>query len=254
MIHLSDLTPAAEEGWWLLFELAEEDAENWVLVGGQMVHLLAVELGVSELARPTDDVDVIVNVRARQGATEWMAQALIERGFTLDGESPEGIGHRFTRSASGGVGKTVFDVLAPDGIGERTNVATVPPARTVSVPGGTQAFRRSELVEVEAVGVLSGESKSGLVRRPNLLGALVGKAAATGIANRENPDRDFQDAALLLAAMPDPKASAAECSRKDRERLGRLRPLYDEDHVGWASLDREHYLRGEASLRFLLDE
>ncbi|HEX8094788.1 hypothetical protein [Jatrophihabitans sp.] len=34
---LDRLTPAAEDGWHLLFDLAEIDTRSWMLVGGQMV-------------------------------------------------------------------------------------------------------------------------------------------------------------------------------------------------------------------------
>jgi hypothetical protein len=40
MIELTDLRPAESETWGLLFDLAEDDAEAWVLIGGQMVLLL----------------------------------------------------------------------------------------------------------------------------------------------------------------------------------------------------------------------
>jgi hypothetical protein len=101
---------------------------------------------------------------------------------------------------------------------------------------------------------MTGESeRSGVVRRPNLLGALVGKAAATKIVGRENPERDWQDAALLLAIIADPMAAADECDKKDRERLGFLNPLRDRGHGGWANLGEEDFRRGTAALAFLID-
>lgn len=151
-IELQRLTPAAEQGWAVLFELAEEDDESWVLVGGQMVHLLAVEHGAAERARATEDIDVVVNVRQRRGGTEWLARWLTDRGFNLEGTSPDGVGHRDVRDADPGPGRVLFDVLAPEGLGQRTNVFTDRPARTVQVPGATQAINRSELVDVSVTG------------------------------------------------------------------------------------------------------
>jgi hypothetical protein len=144
-----------------------------------------------------------------------------------------------------------FDVLAPEGLGERTNTFTSPPARTVQVPGSVQAIQRSDVVTVTVTG-MAGTERAGEVRRPSLFGALVAKAVATTIAVRTNPQRDWQDAALLLAAVPDPFAVAAECNRKDRERLRLLTPLEDRDHAGWATLDDEDYRRGTSTLDFLI--
>jgi hypothetical protein len=43
MTELTGLTPAAEQGWQVLFEVAEEAGDHCLLVGGQMMFLLAVE-------------------------------------------------------------------------------------------------------------------------------------------------------------------------------------------------------------------
>lgn len=251
MIRLDHLPPAAEEGWWTLFELAEIRTDSWILVGGQMVALLAAEHSISEKVRPTVDVDVVVDVRTQPAGTEWLAGWLLDRGFALAGTDPDGIGHRFVRPAATGPGTVTFDVLAPEGLGERTSTFTSRPARTVQVPGSVQAIQRSDVVTVAVTG-MAGTERAGAVRRPNLFGAIVAKAVATSIAGRQNPERDWQDAALLLAAVPDPFAVAAECTRKDRERLRLLTPLADRDHAGWATLDDEDHRRGTSTLDFLI--
>lgn len=253
MTTLRHLTPAAEQGWGTLFELAQTEADSWLLIGGQMMYLLAAESGV-ELPRPTEDVDVVADVRTRPNGTEWLADWLVQRAFALEGISADGIGHRFVRPAEPGPGRVVFDVLAPEGLGERTRVFTRRPARTVQAPGSQQALARSELVQVTVSGVLGGRERAGIVRRPNLLGALVIKAAATTIPVRQNPTRDWQDAALLLTLLPDPVTASSQCDRKDRERLRLLTPLRDRQHPGWALLDGSSYRTGTTALDFLLDE
>jgi hypothetical protein len=253
VIRLDYLTPGAEEGWWTLFELADVDLTSWMLIGGQMMHVLAAEHGVSERVRPTDDVDIVVNVRVKPGGTEWLARWLQERAFDLEGMNTNEIGHRFVRDAVGGPGRTIVDVLAPEGLRAQTNTYTVRPLRTVEAPGTTQAFQRSEVVEVTVSGMTGRDERSGLIRRPNLLGALIAKAAATRIPVRENQERDWQDAALLLATMPDPIGAAEACTRKDRQRLRWLRPLESRDHRGWANLDSEGHRRGLTALDFLLE-
>jgi hypothetical protein len=95
VIRLDHLPPAAEEGWWTLFELAEVRTDSWILIGGQMVALLAAEHSISEKVRPTVDVDVVVDVRIQPTGTEWLAGWLLDRGFALAGTDPDGIGHRF---------------------------------------------------------------------------------------------------------------------------------------------------------------
>lgn len=252
MIRLDRLPAPVEEGWWTLFDLGEEDTENWLLIGGQMMHVLAAEHGVSGLVRPTDDVDIVMNVRAKPGGTEWLAKWLQDRGFELEGVSPAEVGHRFIRDAEGGAGRTIIDVLAPEGLGRRTTTYTVRPARTVEAPGTVQAFRRSHVVEVTVTGMTGSHERSGVVRRPGLLGALIAKAAASEIAVRQNPERDWQDAALLLATIPDPIGAADECDKKDRQRLRKLDPLTSRDHRGWDNLDDEAYRRGTSTLAFLL--
>lgn len=254
MIRLDRLTPAAEEGWWILFELADVDIESWTLIGGQMMHVLAAEHEVSETVRPTDDVDIVMDVRVKPGGTEWLAKWLQARHFVLEGVNTNGVGHRFVRDAAGGPGRTIVDVLAPEGLGERTNTYTVRPARTVQAPGTSQAFRRSEVVQVTVSGTTGRGERSGVVRRPDLLGALIAKASATAIPIRDNRERDWQDAALLLATIPDPISTAEACDGKDRQRLRRLTPLESRDHPGWANLDDEALRRGSATLAFLLDK
>lgn len=253
MIRLAHLTPAAEEGWWLLFELTEADSEGCLLIGGQMMQLLAAEHGVSGLVRPTDDVDVVVDVRLRPGGTEWLAGWLQDRGFALEGVSAEGVGHRFARKAEGGPGTTIVDVLAPERVGARAGLFTVRPAHTVQAPGARQAFERSELVEVAVAGMLERGERIGRVRRPKLLGALILKAAATSLPNRDNPERDWQDAALLLSAIPDPAALRDACSAADRRRLRNLLSLRDREHPGWATLDDDAHRRGVAALEIIME-
>jgi hypothetical protein len=196
---------------------------------------------------------VVVNVRALPGGTQWLSAWLTKRDFEQETPSADGISHRFSRPANPGPGRVVFDVLAPEGLGQRASLLTVPPGRTVEAPGTTQAFRRSELADVAVSGLLDRGRRNGRVRRPNLLGALVAKAAAaTEIRVRQNPERDWQDAALLLTLIPDPLTVAEELTAKDRRRLARLRPLLEREHIGWATLTAEDHRLGAATLSFLV--
>lgn len=251
-VELRRLTPAAEEGWATLFALADETTESWVLVGGQMMYVLAVELG-AERVRPTEDIDVVVNVRVRPNGTAWLSRWLETRGFVLEGVNANHIGHRFIRATKAGRATVIFDVLAPSGIGPRARLTTVAPARTVQAPGSLQAFDRSRLVEVLISDSDDRNESKGVVRCPDLLGALVAKAAATTIAARDNPDRDWQDVALLLSVVDDPLGTSERLNRRDRQYLCRLRPLLDAAHNGWENLSPEARRRGTTSLSYLID-
>jgi hypothetical protein len=59
--------------------------------------------------RASRDADILVNVRVVSNGTERVSATLLSRGFSLDGVSPEGLGHRFVN------GQVRFDILGPDG-------------------------------------------------------------------------------------------------------------------------------------------
>jgi hypothetical protein len=145
------------------------------------------------------------------------------------------------------LGRVVFDVLAPDNVGERADRTTTPPARTLSVPGG-----RTALDDTEAVPVMLGE-RSGTVPRPGLLAAILVKASATTIPVRSNPERDWADIAFLLTLVPDPIGMANALTSGRLRRLRVVEPLLDDRHPAWWPL-RDRAELGQATLRFLLDK
>jgi hypothetical protein len=249
MTVLSLLPPTQYQAWQLLFELERTVSVPWALIGGQLVALLAAEHGTA-LPRTTQDADVLVDVRAAPGGIEVVCAFLAGRGLELEGISPEGVGHRFSRAADPGPGHVSVDVLAPDGLSERTSTVTVPPARTVAVPSGSALLAACETVEVTITDMAGGQ-ESGRVRRPRVLAALVGKAAATTIAGRVDPMRDLQDAALLLSLLDVADPALAGLSRSQRAYLRRLGPLRDREHLAWRLLDREQTRIGLAALRLL---
>ncbi len=232
-VELRRLTAAAEEGWSTLFDLAGIDLQSWVLVGGQMMLVLAIEYG-AERIRPTDDVDIVVNLRIRPDGTEWLSAWLEEHGFRLEGVSPEQIGHRFVRRTAAGLGNVAFDVLAPAGVGRRARLTTVPPARTVEAPATLEAFERSRVVDVLISDVADTREHLGRVRCPDLLGALVAKAAATaipvtcqpgtGLAGRgpapQHPSRPGDNVARLQPTRPPASRPASTTTRRPPPSLG----------------------------------
>jgi len=224
--------------WATLVELTELRPGEWTLIGGQMVFLHAMEHGV-EPPRVSTDLDVLVNARVITGGVREFVEAIERTGFALLGASPEGLAHRYQR---GGVS---VDVLAPEGLGPRTDLSTTPPGRTLPVPGGTQALNRTEMVPV-----VFGDHQ-GLVPRPSLLGAIVVKAVAVDVD--DVPDAQRQDLALLLSLVDDPIELAEKLTKKDRQRLRSRSEMLDADQRAWASLSDEAADRGRAVLRLLHD-
>lgn len=192
------------------------------MIGAHMVALHGWEAG-REPIRPSEDADVLVDVRAVTGGTERLSQTLVRAGFELDGVTPQGIGHRFRH------GPVRFDVLAPDGLGPRTSIRTIGRARTVEVPGGTQALRRSVRVDVRS------RSKRGTVHRPDLLGALLVKVRA--IAVDDSPEAQRQDVAFLLSLVKDPEPLIREMTGRERTWLRRHRYFAGPDSPCWTGID-----------------
>lgn len=198
--------------WPLLFELAEDVPHGWAVVGAQMVIIHAAAHGVTRPLR-TGDVDVLVDLQSMR--PQQIATWLQDRGFMLVSINTDGVGHEFRRR------HLTIDVLATDHAGPRTDKTTVPPARTVEVPGGRRAASRltSATINVGA--------KTGRLPLPDWIGALVLKArAAVELDARE---KHLRDLALLLALPVDVLTFASELSRRERNQLQRAIDLISDE-------------------------
>jgi hypothetical protein len=236
MIELPDFAGHADALWSALLDLGETVSAEWVLVGGQMVLLHAIEHGAA-WPRVSMDLDVIVNARVATSVRGFVSE-IEALGFVLDGMSPELLAHRYRR------GDASIDVLAPEGLGERTDLTTTPPGHTLQVPGGTQALQRAERI------AYSYKGRTGLIPRPSLLGAIVGKACAVDVDDVPmNQEIDF---ALLLSLVPDPFVLKAQLTAKDRQRLSARRPMVDPGHRTWASFTPGEGTAARTALRILL--
>jgi len=225
--------------WETLLELGDLRPQEWTLIGGQMVFIHAIEGGV-EPVRVSSDLDVLVNARIVTGGVSEFVRAIQNLGFTLAGSSPEGLAHRYRR------GRVSLDVLAPEGLGPRTDITTTRPGRTLQVPGGTQAIARTELLPIAA-----GDSE-GLVPRPSLLGAIIIKAAAVDADDLPHAQRN--DLALLLSLLEQPTAIREQLTPKDRMRLRRRSEMLNPEHRAWSPLPRSQADRGRAALRLVVND
>jgi hypothetical protein len=194
MIELPAMTSAQEQAWQALIRVsAHMGHQGWCLVGGQMVHLHCYERGAMP-NRPTDDGDAALDVRGRPQVLFEFTTALKELGFRAAGESMEGHQHRWV------LGAASIDVLIPRGVGPRARGRRgVSGGTTLEAPGMQQALDRAEPVDVSVGGV------TGAIPRPNLLGALVVKAAAYTVTKDRDRLRHVLDFAVLstLAARRD---------------------------------------------------
>jgi hypothetical protein len=212
VVEVPDLGADFLEMWRELMLLRENASVPWTLIGAHMVALHGWAKGRAA-PRSSRDADVLVNARMVSDGTEKISQDLRKRGFELDGVSPEGIGHRFSR------GEVRIDVLGPDGVGARTKLFTVSGARTVAVPGGTQALKRSHMIAIRA------GSSDGEIPVPDLLGALLVKLRAIEIDDQ--PAAQRLDAAFLLSLIEDPDPFEAQLTGTERQWLRRHQEFGD---------------------------
>ncbi len=218
LIRIRPTTDADAALWHLTREIAEIlHSLPWVLVGGQMVAILEAEHGAA-IGFSTGDVDALVDVRAMTDVTLEATRRLLDAGFEPDRGGARG--YRFVREGA------VVDVLAPDNVGPRAELRTVPPDTTVQIGGGTQALARARVVVVD-----SGDGRFP-IRIPTLAGAIAIKTRAAAAAHDDRAKHE-RDLARLLALVPDVVSLRAELTVRERGSLRTQRALLDTGYAAW---------------------
>ena len=159
--------PFARENWHALIDMAPHLGDGWALIGGQMALLYRLGTLAPGPLRETTDVDLIVDIRADPSGLDRIHRVLTAHGFEQLVGVETGLGHRYKHMATEGM----FDVLAPEGLGDRTRLE-LGAARTLSASGGSRALARSEDVQIDF------EGRSAIIRIPDIVGATVIKGAA----------------------------------------------------------------------------
>lgn len=241
VVHIDPPTAEAKRLWASALELAHDFGvdERWVLVGGLMVQLYAIER--NRTSRLTADVDFLGDSRRRPAMTVRMAKVVKERGgeMAMPPVSNENLGYRFEVEGS------IVEILGSEGV--RRDPKTLGRYTTFQVPGGTQALVRSEVVEVSLGG---GEPVP--IRRPNLLGAILIKARVVK-KQRDKFESDRQDLILLLSFVEDPRALAGELRGKERRWLREVEGLLAWEDGGLADLFiAEDLAAAESAYRLLI--
>jgi hypothetical protein len=220
--------------WSSVGDLAELLPSEWVLVGGLMVQLHAMEAGLADV-RVTQDVDVLGQARPR-GALDAIHEALDRAGFESGFPDVDGYAHRYTRDG------LIVDVLAPDRVKPPPTVGAGRLA--VGIPGGSQALARQEEVAVTIAG------RQFVVRRPTLLGAILIKSRSLMV--HHDPESQREDLLLLLSLVEDPRALAAELRRSERGWLRKAAPRLEFERP--ALVDADVRRRARLTLRLLIGE
>jgi hypothetical protein len=226
IVRLPPLLGRQDESWRALVEIATQLGRHWLLVGGQMVFLHEVERQASE-TRPTDDVDVVVDLRVRPGGLTHVHHVLIRSGFEQSMPSKDGIAHRYRRAGA------TIDVLAPDDLGRRAPL-TLGIGRTIRAPGASQALARSSTIRVALP-----DGAVAPVRRPTLVGALLGKVAATTQVGWQSPaDRakHLRDVDSLARLLGPADRHEADLTHRERAALERTALLPDLSPLGQRAL------------------
>ncbi|HEY5834382.1 hypothetical protein [Streptomyces sp.] len=228
--------------WGVLLDIADRMPDVWTLIGGQMVLLHGLEHGRTPPGA-SQDLDVLADVISHQQSLLLLVDVLKDLGFQPAGITPEGKVYRYTRIDADGT--LTVDVLAPDKLGNRADLTTSPPGVTLEVPAGRQALHRTTSVSVQLDG------RPGAIRRPSLLGAIVGKAAALGIPTAPKA-KHYRDLAFLLSLPVNPLSLRSELSKSDRKKLALAKELSDPNHRAWRELrDPDAEADGQAVYRIL---
>ena len=211
---------AEERLWRVTHEIADLLAGlPWVLIGGQMVALLEREHG-GRTGRATRDVDALMDVRALTGATQEAARRLKSVGFTAK-LTNDGLSYRFVR------GDDVVDVLAPENLGPRADLTTLPPGTTLETVGGTQALHRRREVSIDVLGDVF------KLPVPTLAGALVIKARAASSSSLAKHRRDLARLVVLVSNIDEMRA---ELTAKERGYLRAHQALGDPTNEAWRGI------------------
>ncbi|MGY1697722.1 hypothetical protein ACI780_22730 [Geodermatophilus sp. SYSU D00814] len=224
-VVLPPLTGALDRLWDLVLDLAGRlDPSGWVLVGGQMVMLHGLAAARTP-TRASQDVDLLADLLTDPAGLSRCVQAVRQLDLEPQPDS-SGKVYRFRRGTDG----AVVDVLAPDHSLPRWSLRTAAGGETIRIEGGHQALERAVRLTV-----VKG-ARSAVVPVPDVLGALVLKAAAWTADNRDR-GRHSGDAAFLTSLVSDPLAERARFVGSDRKRLRRLDAvLGDPDAAEWRAL------------------
>jgi hypothetical protein len=227
--------------WSTVFDvIGATDINEWVLVGGLMVQLHARRAEIPP-PRATKDVDLVVDVATNSASVVVIATAL--RGLGFEPVVPDARNapiYRFQRRTE------QVDVMVADHLPTRIQPRyLMRPA--FAVAAGEQSLRRRDTF------VVASTSRTVTLGAPDVLGALIGKGAASVVDSRD-PGRHLDDAAVLLASIPSVgDLDLTDLSSNDKKRLRVVASaLTPATAASWLPLDVSSRTRGRRNLAALL--
>jgi hypothetical protein len=203
-----------------------------------MVQAHALLSGITP-PRTTTDVDLLLDVLSHRTSAHTVVTALRQIGFIAQEPGwPESPFHRLRRDGD------VVDVLVSDHLPKHV-MPRIIRRPVMAIDGGSQALARTMPISIDAPnGWIT-------VEIPDLLGALVLKAAAAMTDNRAK-DRHLHDAALLAALLTDHSHERTRLHGSDQHRLTALaQMLSDPYHPAWIVLPNNLVQAGQDTLRIL---
>ncbi|MDR0501549.1 MAG: hypothetical protein LBG97_09990 [Coriobacteriales bacterium] len=230
---------AQTQPWNTLLELTDVlQPDSWILVGGLMVQAHAL-LERREV-RVTKDIDILIDVLANTSNISHVLNSLESLGFSK--QEPGLRGSAFHRLIKG---EQVVDTLIADHLpSQKRAKAKVDVWPMMEVPGGAQAISRRMLLSI---------GNTNRIYMPNLLGAMILKAAAYQVDRRER-ERHLDDIALLASLITDHASALLELHGSDKKRLKAVWALLrDHNHPSWLKLASTDRLKGQDTLRILAE-
>ncbi|MET4704289.1 hypothetical protein [Frigoribacterium sp. UYMn621] len=223
--------------WSTVFDVIEAtDTADWVLVGGLMVQLHARRAGIPP-PRATKDVDLVVDVAANHSNVMSIASALTRIGFEpiVPSSRKEPV-YRFQRN------REQVDMMVADHLPSQLKPRfMMRPA--FAVTAGEQSLRRRDTF------VVTSTTRTVALGVPDVLGALVGKGAASVVDSRD-PGRHLDDAAVLLTSIGTVgELDLSHLSSNDRKRLTIIATKLGEvAHPAWLNLSEPQRVKGRRNL------
>lgn len=213
--------------------------DSWLLVGGLMVQAHAQLTGLE--SRATTDIDMLINVMASNSNISKVVRGLESTGFYA--QEPGLRGSPFHRMRKDDL---VVDILVAEHLPSRKrDAAKVNNWPIMEAPSGAQAFERQMPVILEC------GAEHRVIHIPDLLGALILKAAAYGVDRRDG-FRHLEDAALLASLITNHATELERLKGSDKKRLRNIaEALRDENNPAWLKLSGELRINGQDTLRIL---
>lgn len=206
--------PAETHPWATVFHLAEQtgDPTSWRLTGGLMVQLHAMLHGRN--SRPTEDADFLVDVLTHVNEVRHVRNLLSDMGFVMEAGTLTKYTTRMRR------GDDVVDLLIDNHLSPRLRPrGEINGLRLLGMPGSRRAVVRSMMVCLEHDG------HKAVLCMPDLLGALLMKAAAWRETSQFGKERHLVDAMTLASLMDEPTQELARLDNRSPSDRRNVRTL-----------------------------